>query len=469
MHPAERPASGKLKRGLKARHLQFIALGGIIGSSYFLGNGYVIGSAGPAAVLSYLLGGAVILCVMLCLGELAVARPVSGSFITYAADFISPHWACGIGWAYWLTWVTFVPSEMVAGGIIMNYFFPDLPAAMFSVIFMAVITAINLLQVAIFGEMEFWLALCKISALVAFACGATMIVFGVVAGNYIGSSILLGEGGFFPNGILPVFLVMVIVLNNFQGSEIIGLAAAESKNPGKTIPKAIKNVVWRICAIFVLPLLLLVSILPWNEATVADSPFARAISHYGLHSLVSTINFVIVTAAISASNSGLYAGARALFGMAGAAMAPGRLSGCTEQGVPKAAIIFTIAFCWLFLLVYFVADYFSLSYLYENLLALSGFTGAMSWISISWCQLNFRKWYMARNNCTDGLLFRTPWHPWPAVIAIVVQVICILMMPFTEQLRIAFYLGLLLFILPMVLHRYLAGRARRDNAGTSRS
>ncbi len=196
-----------MNRGLKNRHLQLISLGGIIGSGYFLGTGYVLEKAGPASILAYLLGGVIVLCVMLCLAELAVAKPVSGSFVTYAKENISSTWACGVGWAYWLNWIAYVPSEMIAAGIIMNKFVPGVSQLWWAVLFGLIVTVINLFHVDKFGESEFWLAIIKVVALVAFSVVSILICLGIIGDQGIlGTSILLGSGGFAPNGYWSVIL-----------------------------------------------------------------------------------------------------------------------------------------------------------------------------------------------------------------------------------------------------------------------
>src|SRR5262245_64382252 len=211
--PADQQAP--LRRALLPRHLQLIALGGIIGSGYSLGTGEILRTTGPAAVLSYMLGGVIIICVMLCLGELAMARPVTSSFVSYAREYIGPAWACGVGWSYWMTWVTYVPAEMIAAGIIMESFFPGMDRLWWSFLFGAMITVINLSYVKTFGEVEFWLALIKVVALVLFAVCALAIFFGFVGSeSFIGTSFLLGDDGFFPKGHSAVFITMVLVLVN---------------------------------------------------------------------------------------------------------------------------------------------------------------------------------------------------------------------------------------------------------------
>ena len=293
----------KMNRGLKNRHLQLISLGGVIGSGYFLGTGYVLEKAGPAAILAYLLGGGIVLCVMLCLAELAVEKPVSGSFVTYAREHISPTWACGVGWAYWTTWVAYVPSEMIAAGIIMNNFIPEVSQLWWAVFFGLLVTILNLFHVDKFGESEFWLSLIKIIALAAFSIVAGLICLGLIGDQgYIGTKVLLGSGGFAPNGYWSIVLTMVIILVNFQGTEIIGLAAGECEKPEKSIPIAVRNVTWRIIALYIIPISLLISILPWDKAGLDESVFAAAVTQYGLSGFGAFFAFVILTAAISCSN-----------------------------------------------------------------------------------------------------------------------------------------------------------------------
>ena len=379
----------KMNRGLKNRHLQLISLGGVIGSGYFLGTGYVLEKAGPAAILAYLLGGVIVLCVMLCLAELAVEKPVSGSFVTYAREHISPTWACGVGWAYWTTWVAYVPSEMIAAGIIMNNFIPEVSQLWWAVFFGLLVTILNLFHVDKFGESEFWLSLIKIIALAAFSIVAGLICLGLIGDQgYIGTKVLLGSGGFAPNGYWSIVLTMVIILVNFQGTEIIGLAAGECEKPEKSIPIAVRNVTWRIIALYIIPISLLISILPWDKAGLDESVFAAAVTQYGLSGFGAFFAFVILTAAISCSYSGLYGAARALHARARMDMAPSTLGHINKNGMPSRSILVSICACWAVILLYsFDPD----SALYTYLLAVSGVTGAIALISICWSEFRSRK------------------------------------------------------------------------------
>jgi amino acid transporter, AAT family len=453
----------KMNRGLKNRHLQLISLGGVIGSGYFLGTGYVLEKAGPAAILAYLLGGVIVLCVMLCLAELAVEKPVSGSFVTYAREHISPTGACGVGWAYWTTWVAYVPSEMIAAGIIMNNFIPAVSQLWWAVFFGLLVTILNLFHVDKFGESEFWLSLIKIIALAAFSIVAALICLGLIGDQgYIGTKVLLGSGGFAPNGYWSIVLTMVIILVNFQGTEIIGLAAGECEKPEKSIPIAVRNVTWRIIALYIIPISLLISILPWDKAGLDESVFAAAVTQYGFSGFGAFFAFVILTAAISCSNSGLYGAARALHALARMDMAPSTLAHINKNGMPSRSILVSICACWAVILLYsFDPD----SALYTYLLAVSGFTGAIAWISICWSQYRSRKRMIALG--TDKKLrYKTPFFPYVTLFGIWAQVFCLVVMVFEPELREALYAGVPMLIIPMAWYRL---RQRRRAASAARA
>ena len=452
-----------MNRGLKNRHLQLISLGGVIGSGYFLGTGYVLEKAGPAAILAYLLGGVIVLCVMLCLAELAVEKHVSGSFVTYAREHISPTWACGVGWAYWTTWVAYVPSEMIAAGIIMNNFIPAVSQLWWAVFFGLLVTILNLFHVDKFGESEFWLSLIKIIALAAFSIVAALICLGLIGDQgYIGTKVLLGSGGFAPNGYWSIVLTMVIILVNFQGTEIIGLAAGECEKPEKSIPIAVRNVTWRIIALYIIPISLLISILPWDKAGLDESVFAAAVTQYGFSGFGAFFAFVILTAAISCSNSGLYGAARALHALARMDMAPSTLAHINKNGMPSRSILVSICACWAVILLYsFDPD----SALYTYLLAVSGFTGAIAWISICWSQYRSRKRMIALG--TDKKLrYKTPFFPYVTLFGIWAQVFCLVVMVFEPELREALYAGIPMLIIPMAWYRL---RQRRRAASAARA
>ena len=453
----------ELSRGLKNRHLQMIALGGIIGSGYFLGSGYIIGKAGPASTLAYLLGGLIIYAVMLCMGELAVARPVAGSFIIYTKHFVSPSWACGVGWSYWLTWVTYVPSEMIAAGIIMHAIIPEVDEMWWAIAFGLLITGINLAKVHLFGEMEFWLALAKIIALLMFVVAGGMVFLGLVGDQgYIGSSILLG-GGFAPEGYWAVLLTMVVVLVNFQGSEIIGLAAGETKEPEKNIPSTIRKVTFRIIGLYIFPILVLVTIFPWDKAGLENSVFAAALDYYGLRWAGGFFSFVVLSAAISCSNSGLYAATRALYALSQERMAPGWFGRLNRHGVPQNATALSIVCCWLGVIVY---TFDQNKEIYTYLLALSGFSGAIAWISICWSQLNFRR-RLEEKGEVASLSYKTPFFPYVTHFGIWAQVACLILVAFTEELRPSLYIGIPALVIPIIVYHFWTSSAQWQKSKTT--
>ncbi|MBM3463496.1 MAG: amino acid permease [Armatimonadetes bacterium] len=444
----EDEGQGELQRGLKPRHLQLIALGGIIGSAYFLGTGQLVLDIGPAAVVSFMLGGLLVWMVMVCLGELAAHIPSTGSFVQYANEYISPTWGCGVGWSYWINWVAYVPSEMIAAGLIMNNFVPSVPVFAWATLFGVIITALNLMYVGAFGEAEFWLALIKIIAIALFAVMAILIVFGLIGDHgFQGTSKLLGNGGFFPNGVSVIFFTMVLILVNFQGSEIIGIAAGESQDPAHSIPQTVKQVSYRIIAIYVIPVFLLVCILPWQEAQIGKSVFAIALSDYGFTWAGNLFLLVVLTAAISCSNSGLYATSRTIFALSKEGMAPEWLGRVNARGVPHNAILTSIAGCWVFIVAFaLMSEEAQTQYL--NLLIISGFTGGIAWVSICWSQLYFRRRIVAAGN-EHLLKYKAPFFPWFTLVAIWAQVACLLGALFQPTLRMPAMIGVVLLILPM--------------------
>lgn len=449
---------GELHRGLKPRHLQLIALGGIIGSGYFLGTGAIVQANGPAAILAYLLGGLAVYTVMVCLGELAAHIPVAGSFVSYANTFIHPIWGCAVGWSYWATWVAYVPAEMLAAGMIMHVFVPSVGVIPWALLFGLIITAINLFEVGAFGETEFWLALIKILAIGMFVVMATLILLGLIGKEGSpGGRYLLGNGGLFPKGLWAVFPTMVIILVNFQGSEIIGIAAGESSDPSQSIPAAVKAVTHRIIALYVIPVLLLVSILPWGEAGLTESVFAAALNRHGFRWAAGLFSFVVLTAAVSCSNSGLYATSRAIFSLAREGMAPAWLGRVNAHGVPFNAILFSVAGCWIFVMAF--GWYGAESLIYKLLLALSGFTGGVAWISICWSQLGFRQ-AMRDHGIQDSQLgFKAPAFPIFTRVSLVIQMLCLAAVMFHPELRLSVFIGIPMLIAPAA---WYAAKSRRE-------
>lgn len=446
-------SENELHKGLKPRHIHLIALGGIIGSAYFLGTGYLVHEVGPCAFLAYVFGGLITYLTMTCLAELTIAMPTSGSFISYAAKFVSPAWACGVGWSYWMTWVVYIPSECLAAGIIMNYFIPNVSEYLFAVLFGLLVTGINISSVKTFGEVEFWLSIIKIFSLAVFCILAVLIFFGAVGSanhEVIKGKYLFDNGGLFPNGAWVLLVNMVMLLVNFQGSEIIGLSASEAHNVTKTIPKIINHVTYRIIGLYLIPTFLLVLIIPWQNANLSESVFAMAIQQYGMSPLAHLFSFVVLAAAISCANSGLYGTVRSMFALSKHGMAPKALSVLNKRKVPARVTLFTLGGIWCML---GIAYFFSSQNVYANLLAISGFTGAVCWISICWCQLRFRKALLKEGNSADVLHYSVKFFPYLTHLSIWLQVGCLVFVALNPLLRSAFYFGLPVLIIPIILYK----------------
>src|SRR5271154_4455297 len=333
-----REVDSQLRQGLSQRQLSMIALGGIIGAGFFVGSGVVIGKAGPAAVLTYAVCGLLIILVMRMLGEMASANPSTGSFADYAAKALGGWAGFSVGWLYWYFWVIVVGFEAVAGGRVLNYWFPG-PLWLMSLCLMLLMTATNLFSVSSFGEFEFWFAGIKVATIVIFLAVGTAFVLGLIPGHHAGVSNLYSQGGFFPKGVGAVFAAIVVVIFSMVGAEVVTVAAAESRDPGLAVQRATRSVVTRIGIFFVGSVFLLVVILPWNSVELGSSPYVAAFKHMGLPGADQAMNAVVLTAVLSCLNSGLYTASRMLFALAGRGEAPARLVKLSGRGVPYLAIL----------------------------------------------------------------------------------------------------------------------------------
>jgi amino acid transporter, AAT family len=450
-----------LKRGIQPWMANLIAIGGIIGSCYFLGTGYLISQMGPSVILLYALGGLIIYTVMQSFAELLVNVPRQGNFISYSAEFISPTWAVGTGWSYWFNWCAYIPSEAVAGGIIMHVFVSEVPVVLWAIAFLLMITVLNLIQVGGFGWVESSLAIVKIAHNVIFCVVAALIVLGLIgSAGFIGTSVVFPPNGnlyddIFPAGWFILIANMALILVNFQGSEIVGLAAAETQDPKKTVPKACRMVVHRIIRVDILPILFLILIIPYADAGLTDSVFSTALSMYGFREAAAILSFIVLTAAFSCANSGFYGAVRALYGLSLEGMAPRFLSKLNRHCVPMVGTLVTLACCWVVLSLWWFTN--GEGQLYIWLLSVSAFTGAICWISICWAQVIFRKRIYERGYTDADIIAPAPLSPWmPVLIGIVLEIIALVVLAFNPELSGSLYLSVPVVFVPMII--YWAGR-----------
>ena len=325
----------ELKRSLKARHLNMIAIGGAIGTGIFLALGDTINQAGPGgALVAYISIGIMVYFLMTSLGEMATFMPVAGSFGTYASKFIDPALGFAMGWNYWYNWAITVAAEMVAGALLMKYWFPDVPALLWSVIFLAIIVTLNFMSAKAYGESEFWFASIKVVTVIIFLIIGVATILGIFGGHAVGfSNYTIGQAPFV-GGVKSIFMIFLIAGFSFQGTELVGIAAGETEDPEKNIPKAVNSIFWRILIFYVGTIIVVGALIPYTQAGLTVSPFTMVFEKAGIAGAASLMNAVILTSVLSAGNSGMYASTRMLYAMAMEGKAPKWLAKVNSRGVP---------------------------------------------------------------------------------------------------------------------------------------
>ncbi|MBV8783502.1 MAG: amino acid permease [Gammaproteobacteria bacterium] len=333
-------STDSLARNLRNRHIQLIAIGGTIGVGLFLGSAKAIHNAGPGLLLAYAVGGVAIFFIMRALGELLTYRPVAGSFATYAEEFCGPLPGFITGWSYWFAWVVTVMAEITAIGVYFALWWPTVPQWLPALIALIVLYGVNLLAVRVFGELEFWFALIKVITIVGLIlAGLAVIVFHVGAlGPTAGFSNLWSHGGFMPAGLLPVLLALQIVMFAYEGVELIGVTAGEAENPAVVLPRATNGIIVRILIFYIGALLVIMSLVPWNELDPKASPFVFVFGKLGLPGAQNIINLVVITAAASSCNSGLFSTGRMLWTLGQRGQAPRAFGTLNRRRVPAAGI-----------------------------------------------------------------------------------------------------------------------------------
>jgi AAT family amino acid transporter/D-serine/D-alanine/glycine transporter len=336
----EKLGQADLRRELKGRHVQMIAIGGTIGVGLFLGSAVAIRQAGPGLALSYALGGMAMFVIMRALGELLLYRPVSGSFASYAEEFIGPWSGFATGWSYWFMWVVTGMAQITAVGVYVHYWLPNAPQWIPALVTLGALFCVNVFTVRLFGEIEFWFALVKVLTLVAtIVVGFSLALFNTVAsGQTAGLANLWSHGGFFPAGALGVLLPLQMVMFAYQGLELVGVSAGETEDPEKVLPRAINSVLLSMVTLYVGALLAIMSLLPWSQLSPSASPFVVAFERIGVPAAAQIVNLVVITAAASACSSGLYSNGRMLYSLAKAGQAPRVFERLSRQGVPVAGV-----------------------------------------------------------------------------------------------------------------------------------
>lgn len=449
--------SPTLKRHLQARHIRLMALGSTIGVGLFLGSATAIQLAGPSILLGYLIAGIIAFIVLRALGEMAVHDPVAGSFAHYANQYVGSLAGYLVGWGYWTYWVVVGIAEVTAVGIYMGMWFPEIPQWVWALSSLALMGGVNFIAVRLFGEFEFWFALIKIVAIICMILmGISVIFFGFTNGGIaIGVSNLWANGGFFPNGLTGFLFSLQMVVFAYVGVEMIGLSAGEAENPKKTIPMAIDSLAWRILIFYGGALFVILAIFPWNEVGSQGSPFVAMFERIGLKEAAGIINFVVITAALSSCNAGIFSGGRLLYGLSLNGYAPNSMAKLSTTGVPSIAVITTVVVPMLGILL----NYFVPEKAFQWATAAVTLIGLFVWVSILITQIKFRK--TLTKDQVKSLGYKSIWWPYASWIALIFIALVVVLMAFSPETRVALFVGPPI-ILVLVMLYFICGLHRRE-------
>lgn len=422
-------ANTKLKRSLKSRHMNMIALGGSIGTGLFVAGGEVVSTAGPGgALVAYGFIGIMVYFLMTSLGEMATYLPVPGSFGTYASRYVDPAFGFALGWNYWFNWAITLAAELVAGALIMKYWFPDIPAIVWSALFLAALFLMNYLSTRSFGESEYFFSSMKVITVFVFLFVGTMLILGIGGTSPGFENWTRGEAPFV-GGFASIMAIFMVAGFSFQGTELIGVAAGESEDPEKNIPKAIHSIFWRILLFYIGAFVVIGFLIPYDDPNllnssvenVAISPFTLVLDRFGFAFAASFINAIILTAVLSAGNSGLYASTRMLYAMAKEGDAPKVFTKLNSRGVPVPALLATAAFGVFAFLTSLIGE----GTAYNWLINISGMSGFIAWLGIAIAHYRFRRAFHAQGKSLDAISFKALFYPFGPIFATVLCLIII--------------------------------------------
>ncbi|MBP2834873.1 MULTISPECIES: proline-specific permease ProY [Dickeya] len=444
----------KLKRGLSTRHIRFIALGSAIGTGLFYGSASAIQMAGPSVLLAYLIGGVFAYIIMRALGEMSVNNPQASSFSRYARDYLGPLAGYITGWTYCFEMLIVAIADVTAFGIYMGVWFPEVPHWIWVLSVVLIIGAINLMNVKVFGELEFWFSFFKVATIVVMiVAGVGIIVWGIGnGGEPTGIHNLWSNGGFFSNGVMGMILSLQMVMFAYGGVEIIGITAGEAKEPHKSIPRAINSVPWRILVFYVGTLFVIMSIYPWNQVGTNGSPFVLTFQHMGITAAAGILNFVVITASLSAINSDVFGVGRMLHGMAEQGHAPQVFARLSRRGTPWVTVVVMV----LALLVAVYLNYIMPEKVFLVIASLATFATVWVWIMILCSQIAFRR--KLNREQVNALAFPLPGGAATAAVGVVFLVFIICLIGYFPDTRIALYAGIVWILL--LLASYALRRRR---------
>ena len=444
-----------LHRGLKDRHVQMIAIGGTIGVGLFLGSASAIQKAGPALALSYAIGGSMMFLIMRALGELLLYRPVSGSFSTYAEEFIGPWAGFVTGWSYWFMWVVTGMAQITAVSVYVHYFFPGIPQWVPALITLGVLYSANLFTVKLFGEIEFWFALVKVVTIIAtIAIGLTIILFKFGAlGKSASFSNLWTRGGFLPFGAVGVLLSLQMVMFAYQGLELIGVSAGETENPEQVLPHAINSVLYWMMVLYIGALLIIMSLVAWNQLSPSTSPFVFVFEKIGIPAGAEIINLVVITAAASSCNSGIFSNGRMLYSLARAGYAPQAFGKLSDWNVPAAGITASATI----MLIGVALNYMVPERVFVYVTSISLVGSLWTWAMIVIAHLGYRK--AVATGETRPVAYRMPFSPYTNWFVVTFLILVAILLGLDEGTRVGLYVAPIWFAILGIGYQLMKRRA----------
>ena len=421
--------TNSVQRNLKTRHVTMIALGGCIGTGLFMTSGSTISKAGPGGgLVAYIAMGLMVYFLMTSLGELATNLPVSGSFATYNARYVDPALGFAMGWNYWFNWAITVAVDISTAALLIQYWLPKSPGWIWSLLVLIIIFLINALTVSTFGETEYWLSIIKVTTVIIFLIIGFAMIFGIMNGPAVGLKNFTYKKAPFVGGIPAIINVFLIAGFSFQGTELIGVTAGESKDPKKAVPKAINDVFWRILLFYILSIFVIAALIPYTSpnllsaanGNIAVSPFTLVFKRAGLAFAASFMNAVVLTSVLSSANSGAYASTRMLYSLAQDKYAPQIFAKTTKNGIPFYALLATVIVS----LLTFTTSIFGQK-IYMWLVAASGLTGFIAWVGIALSHYRFRRAFIKQGHQLSELKYHAKLFPLGPIIALILCIIVI--------------------------------------------
>lgn len=443
----------QLHRSLNSRHITMIAIGGAIGTGLFLGSGQAIHFAGPSIIIAYLVMGVATFMLMRALGELMLSDTSKHSFIDFVSVYMGPRMEFVTGWMYWICWISLAMADLTATGIYLKFWFPHLPQWVGPLLIVILLMLANMVSVGIFGEIESWFSLVKVVAIIALIVVGLMMIFNQQSVNGTTASFnnLVNFGGLFPTGRHGFLQGCQMVVFAFAGIEMVGITAGEAANPEKELPHAINTLPVRIALFYIGSMAVIMSIYPWNQIKTTTSPFVQVFTAVGIKYAAGIINFVVLTAAMSATNSAIFTTSRTLYTLASAGNAPHYFAKLSSEGVPKRALNFSS----LVLLIVVALNHFVPSKIFNIISSVSTINFLFVWIIILWCHILYRRHHQA-----GVTIFKMPGYPvssWITLLFFVGILVILLIEPAT---RLSLILFLIFFLILFWQYRLITSKSK---------